>query len=205
MQEKCQVKLRYEVISIGDYSRCIGENNVDVVLQTFDCGLNFEVQNFLLRKAMQAEKLKSAITYLVFDAQSTDLVGYFTLVLKSFSILRDKLSSNNRKLISRFAELNERSSEYTTALYLIAQIGKNYAIEESQRITGGVLLNLAIEKLRDAQKIVGGKLVLVEREAERTKLHDFYKANGFKSWNSRYDKNDKIQYDQMIRVIESVA
>ena len=199
------MKSRYEVISIGDYSRCIGENNVDVVLQTFDCGLNFEVQNFLLRKAMQAEKLKSAITYLVFDAQSTDLVGYFTLVLKSFSVLRDKLSSNNRKLISRFAELNERSSEYTTALYLIAQIGKNYAIEESQRITGGVLLNLAIEKLRDAQKIVGGKLVLVEREAERTKLHDFYKANGFKSWNSRYDKNDKIQYDQMIRVIESVA
>ena len=199
------MKSRYEVISIGDYSRCIGENNIDVVLQTFDCGLNFEVQNFLLRKAMQAEKLKSAITYLVFDAQSTDLVGYFTLVLKSFSILRDKLSSNNRKLISRFAELNERSSEYTTALYLIAQIGKNYAIEESQRITGGVLLNLAIEKLRDAQKIVGGKLVLVEREAERTKLHDFYKANGFKSWNSRYDKNDKIQYDQMIRVIESVA
>ena len=199
------MKSRYEVISIGDYSRCIGETNVDVVLQTFDCGLNFEVQNFLLRKAMQAEKLKSAITYLVFDAQSTDLVGYFTLVLKSFSILRDKLSSNNRKLISRFAELNERSSEYTTALYLIAQIGKNYAIEESQRITGGVLLNLAIEKLRDAQKIVGGKLVLVEREAERTKLHDFYKANGFKSWNSRYDKNDKIQYDQMIRVIESVA
>ena len=199
------MRSRYEVISIGDYSRCIGETNVDVVLQTFDCGLNFEVQNFLLRKAMQAEKLKSAITYLVFDAQSTDLVGYFTLVLKSFSILRDKLSSNNRKLISRFAELNERSSEYTTALYLIAQIGKNYAIEESQRITGGVLLNLAIEKLRDAQKIVGGKLVLVEREAERTKLHDFYKANGFKSWNSRYDKNDKIQYDQMIRVIESVA
>ena len=199
------MKSRYQVISISDYSRSIGENNVDIVLQTFDCGLNLEVQNFLLRKAIQAEKLKSAITYLVFDAQTTDLVGYFTLVLKSFSILRDKLSSNNRKLISRFAELNERSGEYTTALYLIAQIGKNYAIEESQRITGGALLNLAIEKLRDAQKIIGGKLVLVEREVERTKLHDFYKANGFKSWNSRYDNNDKIQYDQMIRVIESVA
>ena len=199
------MKSRYQVISISDYSRSIGENNVDIVLQTFDCGLNLEVQNFLLRKAMQAEKLKSAITYLVFDAQTTDLVGYFTLVLKSFSILRDKLSSNNRKLISRFAELNERSGEYTTALYLIAQIGKNYAIEESQRITGGALLNLAIEKLRDAQKIIGGKLVLVEREVERTKLHDFYKANGFKSWNSRYDNNDEILYDQMIRVIESVA
>ena len=127
------MKSRYQVISISDYSRSIGENNVDIVLQTFDCGLNLEVQNFLLRKAMQAEKLKSAITYLVFDAQSTDLVGYFTLVLKSFSILRDKLSSNNRKLISRFAELNERSGEYTTALYLIAQIGKKDSPPKTSR------------------------------------------------------------------------
>ena len=127
------------------------------------------------------------------------------MVLKSFSISRDKLSSNNRKLISRFAELNERSGEYTTALYLIAQIGKNYAIEEDLRITGEDLLNLAIEKLCDAQKIIGGKLVLIERESERMKLHAFYKANGFKSWNSRYDKNDNVQYDQMIRVIESIA
>ena len=173
--------------------------------QTFDCRLNPEVQDFLVRKAMQAGKLKSAITYLVFDAGTSQLLGYFTLVLKSFSIARDKLSSNNRRLISRFAELNERTGEYTAALYPIAQVGKNFAVPESARISGRELIDLALEKLRAAQGIVGGKLVLVEREADRPKLLDFYNDCGFKSWNSRYDKGDKVQYDQMIRVLESIA
>ena len=64
---------------------------------------------------------------------------------------------------------------------------------------------MALDKLRAAQDLVGGKLVLVEREADRTKLLEFYNANGFKSWNGRYDKKDQVQYDQMIRVLESVA
>lgn len=195
----------FEVLELGAYSCLVGEDNVGLVLRTFDCRINPEVQDFLSRKAMQAEKLKSAITYLVFDTGTSHLVGYFTLVLKSFSIAKDKLSSNNRKLISRFAELSERTGEYTAALYLIAQVGKNFAIPESVRISGRELIDLALERLRAAQGIVGGKLVLVEREADRTKLLDFYNACGFKSWNSRYDKGDEIQYDQMIRVLESVV
>ena len=63
----------------------------------------------------------------------------------------------------------------------------------------------ALDKLRKAQRLVGGKLVLVEREADRPKLLDFYNTCGFKSWNGRYDKKDQVQYDQMIRVLESVA
>ena len=196
---------RYEVLELGDYSRRIGEDNVKLVLGTFACPLNHEVQDFLLHKATQAEKLKSAITYLVFDAETSSLAGYFTLVLKPFSIARDKLSSTNRKLISRFAELNERTGEYTAALYLIAQIGKNFAAAESEQISGRKLVEIALDKLRKAQRLVGGKLVLVEREADRPKLFDFYNACGFKSWNRRYDKGDAIEYDQMIRILESVA
>lgn len=195
----------FEVLELGAYSRLVGEDSVGLVLQTFDCRLNPEVQDFLSRKAIQAGKLKSAITYLVFDTGTSRLVGYFTLVLKPFSIAKDKLSSNNRKLISRFAELNERTGEYTAALYLIAQVGKNFAIPESVRISGKELIDLALERLRAAQGIVGGKLVLVEREADKPKLLDFYNGCGFKSWNSRYDNGDKVLYDQMIRVLESVA
>ena len=195
----------YEVQEIGEYSRLVGEENLRIVLDTFDCSLNQEVESFLVRKAVQAGLLKAAITYLVFDVDTSALVGYFTLVLKPFSIARDKLNSANRKLISRFAELNERTGEYTAAIYLIAQIGKNFAIEEDDRIEGKALLELALEKLRSAQTIVGGKLVLVEREADRPKLLEFYKDRGFKSWNERYDKGDGVKYDQMIRVLEPVS
>ncbi len=93
-------------------------------------------------------------------------------------------------------------TENPAAIYLIAQIGKNFAIEEDARIEGKALLELALEKLRSAQTI---KLVLVEREADRPKLLDFYKDRGFKSWNERYDKGDGVKYDQMIRVLEPVA
>ena len=195
----------FEVLELGTYARVVGEEATQLVLQTYDCGINPEVQDFLSRKALQAEKLKSAITYLVFGSATSQLLGYFTLVLKPFSIAKDKLSSKNRRLISRFAELNERTGEYTTALYLIAQVGKNFAIAEPERISGKALIDLALERLRAAQGIVGGKLVLVEREADRPKLLDFYKSCGFKSWNRRYDKGDAVQYDQMIRVLESMA
>ncbi len=195
----------FEVLELGTYVRVVGEEATRLVLQTFDCGINPEVQEFLSRKALQAEKLKSAITYLVFSSATSQLLGYFTLVLKPFSVARDKLSSKNRRLISRFAELNERTGEYTTALYLIAQVGKNFAIAGPERISGKALIDLALERLRAAQGIVGGKLVLVEREADRPKLLDFYEACGFKSWNRRYDKGDAVQYDQMIRVLESMA
>lgn len=90
-------------------------------------------------------------------------------------------------------------------LYLISQIGKNFAVAESERIFGRELVELALDKLRKAQRLVGGKLVLVERETDRPKLFDFYNTCGFKSWNERYDKGDAIRYDQMIRVLESVA
>ena len=64
---------------------------------------------------------------------------------------------------------------------------------------------MALDELRAAQDLVGGKLVLVEREADRAKPLELYNANGFKSWNGRYDRKDQVQYDQMIRVLESVA
>ena len=133
------------------------------------------------------------------------VLGYFTLVLKPFTVHESKLSKSNVRMISRFAERNDETHTFTATVYLIAQIGKNYAIDEDRRISGKDLLNLAFDKLRAAQDLVGGKMVMVEREADRDKLHSFYAANGFKSWNARFDKRDNVQYDQMIRALESVA
>ena len=90
---------KHEVQEIGEYSRLVGEENLRIVLDTFDCSLNQEVESFLVRKAVQADLLKSAITYLVFDVDTSALVGYFTLVLKPFSIARDKLNSFSSLLI----------------------------------------------------------------------------------------------------------
>ena len=177
----------------------------DALFSGFACPLNKEVDDFLKNKAVQSNKLKASVSYLVVDSETAVLLGYFTLVLKPFTIHESKLSKTNIRLISRFAERNEETGSFTAALYLIAQIGKNYALPEDRRISGGDLMSLALDKLRAAQDLVGGKMVMVEREADREKLLSFYQSNGFKSWNARFDKKDKVQYDQMIRVLENVA
>lgn len=196
---------KLSVWRIDKFAKTVGEAVLSTTLSSFAVPLNPEVEDFIRKKALQATKLKSSISYLVIDEDLADVVGYFTLLVKPFTIQAASLSSKNRRLIARFAEENTEAGDYTASIYLIAQIGKNYAIEEPLQISGGDLLNMALDKLRAAQDLVGGKLVLVEREADRAKLLEFYNANGFKSWNGRYDKKDQVQYDQMIRVLESVA
>ena len=196
---------KLSVWRIDKFAKTVGEAVLSSTLSSFAVPLNSEVEDFIRKKALQATKLKSSISYLVIDEDLADVVGYFTLLVKPFTIQAASLSSKNRRLIARFAEENTEAGDYTASVYLIAQIGKNYAIDEPLQISGGDLLNMALDKLRAAQDLVGGKLVLVEREADRAKLLEFYNANGFKSWNGRYDKKDQVQYDQMIRVLESVA
>ena len=196
---------KLSVWRIDKFAKTVGEAVLSSTLSSFAIPLNSEVEDFIRKKALQATKLKSSISYLVIDEDLADVVGYFTLLVKPFTIQAASLSSKNRRLIARFAEENTEAGDYTASVYLIAQIGKNYAIEEPLQISGGDLLNMALDKLRAAQDLVGGKLVLVEREVDRAKLLEFYNANGFKSWNGRYDKKDQVQYDQMIRVLESVA
>ena len=102
--------------------------------------------------------------------------------------------------MERFAEVDENGF-FNAAVYLIAQIGKNYAIPDGRRISGNDLLALAIEKLVNVKRCIGGKLVMVERETDRPKLLDFYKKNGFKSWTTRRNAKDGMVYDQMFAVL----
>ena len=190
---------------IDKLAKKVGDSVLSSTLSQFSIPLNKEVEGFIRNKALQATKLKSSVTYVLVDEDIAEVIGYFTLLVKPFTIPASSLSSANRRLISRFSEVNEETGNYTASVFLLAQIGKNYAVQRQYQVSGRDLLEVALDKLRAVQDLIGGKLVLIEREAERMNLHDFYKANGFKSWNSRYDKNDKVQYDQMIRVIESVA
>lgn len=190
---------------IDKFAKTVGEAALSSTLSGFAVPMNTEVEDFIRNKALQATKLKSSISYLVVDEDLADVLGYFTLLVKPFTIQSKQLSSKNRRLIARFSEENTETGDYTASVYLIAQIGKNYSIQEKLQISGKDLLNLALDKLRATQALIGGKLVLVEREADREKLLKFYRDNGFKSWNGRYDKKDQLQYDQMIRVLESVA
>ena len=184
------------------YEAAIGEENLRFFLSGFSCPKNLEVEDFLRNKARQSAHRSSSATYLVCSDKRRELLGYFTLMTKAYSVNGKSLNSANRRLIERFAEPDENGN-YHASVYLIAQIGKNFAIPEERRIEGHDLLALAIEKFETAKKILGGKLVMVEREVDRPMLLKFYNDNGFKSWTTRRNAKDGMVYDQMFSVLGS--
>jgi len=52
------------------------------------------------------------------------------------------LSKTTKKIMSRYAELNLKTNSYTASGFLIAQFGKNYAVDDGKRITGKELMRL---------------------------------------------------------------
>lgn len=188
------------VLSLEQLEQIAGDECLAAMLESFSCPLNRHVEKFIRRDAVQSERLGATVTYLALSDED-EVLGFFTLVLKPFTVPAGGLSSRNRRLIERFSELDEEHNVYTAALYLIAHLGKNFALDVERRISGAELLGLAFDVLRKARKLVGGKLVLIDREMDRPKLLDFYQSNGFKSWNRRFSKKDAIEYDQMVCVL----
>jgi len=67
---------------------------------------------------------------------------------------------------------------------------------------------MACDKVREAQSIIGGKIVYLECE-DKPKLVDFYNRNGFFEFDKRFlDKEEKSHakteyYIQMIKYFET--
>lgn len=85
----------------------------------------------------------------------------------------DKSVSNRlRKLVSGY------SNKPDSAIYLIGQLGKNYANPYVKQFSGDSLVNIAVDYINEAQDIVGGRAILVECE-NRKLLMEFYERCGF--------------------------
>lgn len=188
------------VHSLRRFEELVGTRDLDFYLGSFSCPQNAEVEEFLKRKALQSSRLSASVTYLVCGEADKELLGYFTLSVKSYSVAGKSLNSRNRRLVGRFSESDENGC-FHAPVYLIAQIGKNFALPADLRIPGRELLALALNRISIAKDSVGGKLVMVEREIDRPKLRDFYAGNGFRSWTTRLNARDGIAYDQMFAVL----
>jgi hypothetical protein len=194
---------RLSLLTISEFEDTVGSDALADTLARFSCPLNKEVESYLKdsSRAVQSSQMSSSVTYLAFDSRSNDLLGYFTLMMKAYSVKSDALNSANKRLIRRFSEIDS-SGNFTAAVYLIAQIGKNFALPEEDQIEGSELLMAAMNVFCETKKAIGGKLVMVERESDRPKLLEFYNDNGFKSWTTRRNAKDGMVYDQMFAVLD---
>lgn len=185
----------YIGINLKDMIHEIGENEVKTILSDFSCPLNPDVEHFLKHTAIEFSKQSIASTYIIMASFRNEyvMVGYYSLANKIFCI--DRSSMPNRKWksrIAKFGQFDTTVKKYTLSAPLIGQLGKNYANSYDKLIKGDELLKLALDKIREMQNIVGGKIVYLECE-DKPKLIDFYSQNGFVNFGKRYLDRDEIE------------
>ena len=102
------------------------------------------------------------------------------------------------KTMSRYAELDTQKNSYLVSGFLIAQFGKNYAVDDGSRISGKELMRLANKELCDLQHRAGGGIEYLDCEAD-AKLINFYEGEGFRLFGERISEKDGKRYLQYMR------
>lgn len=189
------------------FDETLGESVAKELLSSFSCPLNPDVEQFLKHTAIEFSKQSISSTYLIMASYKNEyvLVGYFALANKIFCIDKDSLPNKTwKKRMTKFGQFDRAIQRYTISAPLIGQLGKNYTNGYNKLITGDELLKLALDKVREMQSIVGGKIVYLECE-QKEKLIDFYSQNGFVNFGTRAldrDETPNLSGDSLVQMLK---
>ena len=196
----------YTIVSLDGLLKAFSdEEKVNHILSTFSCINNKDVEKFLKEKAVLFDKQSLSKTYLVCTSYKSKmvLVGYFTLANKSFVVKKNnRISKTLLKRISKFGQYDDVLKQYMISSPLIAQLGKND--EYKDLISGDILLAYACDTVRQAQALLGGRIVYLECE-DKVRLLEFYRSNGFVDFGKREleaDEKDDLEGKCLIQLLK---
>ncbi len=184
----------------------LGEEAAKKLLSSFSCPLNPDVEYFLHNTAIEFTKQGISSTYLIMASYKNQyvLTGYFTLANKIFCIDKNGLPNRTwRSRMNRFGQFDTTIQRYTISAPLIGQLGKNFTNSYNELIQGDELLKLALNKVREMQHIVGGKIVYLECE-QKEALISFYERNGFVNFGLRKldgDETSRLSGESLVQML----
>ena len=190
--------MKPDVTNILDELEHRGEEKVKRLLSLFSCPISPKIENFIRNRAIDFARRKISITYLVSDPDDGQTLGFVTLAHKAVMIPPHKLSNTSRKKLERFARFDEPTGQYMASAFLIAQLGKNYAVDNGTRITGADLLDIANDILLEVQRKIGGGVIYLDSE-DTQKLRQFYEHEAFYKFGERYSDEEEQRYIQYLR------
>ena len=198
----------YVQVSLGDMIEQIGEGRVKSILSSFSCPMNPDIEYFLKHRAIEFAKQSMTPTHLIFSSykDKLELIGYFSLTIKTFRVYKDRISRALCDKIKKFGVFDADQRVYMIPAPLIAQLGKNFSKGLDKLISGDELLQMAIDKIAMIQQSIGGKVVYVECE-DKPKLLDFYRRNGFVRFGERrldLDEKSRMYGTELIQLLKVV-
>ena len=124
---------------------------------------------------------------------------FINWAVKPFSIRLTRLTARQKNAMKDLARISISKEEkhYGISSYLIAQLAKNYALEDGKLISGRDLVGFILDQIRGIRDQVGGKVVFLEYEKDRPKLRDFYKSCAFEEFKMPSDADDGASFGQM--------
>lgn len=201
----------YSILSLADILHEEGEDFCRKILSQFSCPQNRDVEKFLThRSAIDFAKQGVAQTFLVYASYKKQpvLCGYFAFALKYIIVNQHSVSNTTARRLRKFSmPTNDSGGSLVITAPLIAQLGKNYTDGYNKLISGDELLVMALDKIKEAQMILGGKVVYVECE-DVDYLKQFYQSNGFVIFGRRkLDKDEKtdISGHYLIQLLKYIS
>ena len=161
------------------------------VLDSYHDCVGSDQEMFLKEKAVMMEKKNMCRTYLVIDDESR-IMGYFSIGLRCMKVPQSVSDRGEPIKDDRFMNrMNVDPESRVAQSYLIGQLSRS---KDAPKGFGKVLMSDAIDMIKDANLIVGCRLVRVDCEDG---LIDYYTDLGFR----KIKKNDDEDLNQMAYIL----
>ena len=177
-----------------------GEEKVRQYLSLFSCPINPTIENFVRNRAIDFSRRKVSITYLVKDPADGQMLGFFALTHKAVMIPSANMSNTSRRKLERYARFDRVTGEYMASAFLIAQLGKNYGVDDGRRISGSVLIDIANDILLNIKRQIGGGIIYLDCD-DCEPLKQFYSYEKFQPFGERFSEEENQKYIQYMRFL----
>ena len=150
------------------------------LFDTFNCEINSDLTKFIHSTAIDFEDRQIARTFVLVNNSENEVVGYFTISMKSLST--NGMSKTSIKKIDGVS-----NSRVCIHSFLIGQLGisDNYA----EYKLGTLLLDDAFSKIEMAHDLVAGRYVLVDA-INHKKVIKFYRESGFALLDTNLEESE---------------
>ena len=90
------------LFTLTENERNLGVDALAEILSRFSFPLNSDIEDYLKnpKRARNSSLMSSSVTYLALEKQTGDLLGYFTLMMKAYSVSVRNSTNGNLKGIS---------------------------------------------------------------------------------------------------------
>lgn len=193
--------MNYGIENILDVIEQDGEDEVKEDLSNFVCYANKDIEDFIQFKAIDFAKKRISISYLVYDEDTGKILGFFTLAHKVLNVPAQGMSNTVRRRMDRYARLDKEKNSYLVSAFLLAQLGKNYALEKEERISGEDLMDCVDSVLDEVQYRIGGGVVYLDSIDNKHLVHFYEDISGYRKIAERVSDTNETKYLQYLKLI----